>query len=127
MNPDYKISWEIRDGICRLHFAGSFQVEKLLGDAGKVAERLKASAGMPVLFDICELQGDISVTDRFRIGEAIVATVPPGAPCALLCRPDQTTRERFFESVIVNRGLEFRHFVDEARAVAWLRPNPTAQ
>lgn len=73
-----------------------------------------------VLCNELELEYRLGTLETFQAAQFIAAQAPAVARIALVCRPPQVADARFWEDVVVNRGLIARVFTDVDAAVAWL-------
>jgi hypothetical protein len=74
-----------------------------------------------VLCNELDLEYRLSVVDTFLVGEFISEHAPAVAKAAIVCNPKYVTEARFWETVVVNRGLQVRVFTDTDAAACWLR------
>jgi len=72
-----------------------------------------------VLVDSRNSASGLSTMDRYQYGE-LIAEQLRGFRAAFLLGEELTDRERFGETVAVNRGGDIRVFTDVAAARAWL-------
>ncbi len=73
-----------------------------------------------VLCDETALEYRLGTFDTYQAGEFLSKQVPALAKVAIVCNPMHLSDARFFEDVVVNRGLTFRFFIDRETALNWL-------
>ena len=76
---------------------------------------------MKTFFDWRPMRSEFSLSDRFEIGVYAARTLPKMTRVAVLLREDQLLPEKFFETVVRNRELNLRVFVDFEEAIQWLK------
>jgi len=78
-----------------------------------------------VLCNELELEYRLGTIDTFRAGEFISEHAPAVTRAAIVCNPKQIADARFWETVVVNRGLQVRVFTDTNAAARWLKESGT--
>jgi len=74
-----------------------------------------------VLCDETALEYRLSTLDTFNIGKSLVSRIQnKPITIAIACNPQFREDARFFENVVVNRGLTLRMFPDVESAEIWL-------
>ncbi len=73
-----------------------------------------------VLCDETALEYRLGTFDTYQAGQFLSQHVPAVAKVAIVCHPEYLSDARFFEDVVVNRGLRFRLFIDRECALNWL-------
>jgi hypothetical protein len=74
-----------------------------------------------VVCDETNLVYTLGTIDTFRYGAFIATKAPRLARVALVINPDQSKDAAFWETVVINRGLQVRIFDDAQAAEAWVR------
>ena len=89
-----------------------------------VAALLDAGPHDRVLLDAREVIVETdTVTDYEQASYTAEVLTGRCVKLAILGREEDQQDNDFFETVCQNRGLELRFFLDEAEAIAWLRPH----
>ena len=116
----YHIEHSLADGMLRIALSGELrhdQLEKLRGEVGELARQ----AGVRrLLVDVRALHHSIGPIDTLRLVESYAAE-DPALRTAVLETVEQVTPHRFHETAALNRGYGVRHFIDAAKAEAWLK------
>ena len=95
-------------------------LEQTTSYAMAVLEAAVASGCPHVLCDERQLVYTLSTLDTFKYGEFLAATVPHVAKVAIVCHPSMVGDAEFWETVVINRGLQARLFLDLDKARDWL-------
>jgi hypothetical protein len=80
-----------------------------------------------VMCDETQLEYRLGTVDTYQAATYIAAQAPNVARVALVTRPQSMADARFWETVVVNRGLTARVFADVASARAWLAQDTTSK
>ena len=104
-------------------------LEQTTNYAMSVLEAAVASGCTRVLCDERQLAYTLSTLDTFKYGEFLAANVPHVARVAIVCHPGMVGDAEFWETVVINRGLQARLFLDLDKAKDWLEtlPKPASQ
>lgn len=70
--------------------------------------------------DIRCCHGMLSVLDRYQIANRIATFLLSNTRLAILCRPDQILRDRFWETAMTNCGIDGALFTNPTSATQWL-------
>lgn len=73
-----------------------------------------------VLVDARALQGEISILERFALGEDVAALTRGRIAIAIVDLPERVWPDRFVETVAANRGALIKVTTDYTEALAWL-------
>lgn len=73
-----------------------------------------------VLCDETRLEYRLGTAETFDAGKFLVSRVPGLLKIAIVCNPAFNADARFFENVVVNRGLTLQMFTDTKSAKRWL-------
>ncbi len=86
-----------------------------------IASRIKSPGEYEVLMDTREAEAVLSVTDLYRLGEALSnhPSLCQSKICLLTPREERENAD-FLETVAVNRGVQIRAFTDFEQAMTWL-------
>lgn len=104
----------------RARVTGVFDIATAKAELAKgVAEALRLGI-TKVLIDARGLDGEISILDRFALGEEVAALTRGRIAIAIVDMPDRVWPDRFVETVAANRGALVKVTTDYAEALAWL-------
>jgi hypothetical protein len=78
-----------------------------------------------VLCDETELEYRLGIFDTYEAGKFLSENVPAIVKVAIVCNSVAHPDTRFFEDVVVNRGLSLRFFPDNESAREWLMVSDT--
>ena len=77
-----------------------------------------------ILCDVTRVEGieleQLSIMDRFDIMAYVSSKLPSGFRLAILALPQQQSKDKFEENVMVNRGAQVRVTADPEEAFKWL-------
>jgi hypothetical protein len=73
-----------------------------------------------ILCDERDLEYRLGTFDTYKAAEALAMHAPRVGRAAIIPNPKHLADARFWEDVVVNRGLSVKVFQDEAAALAWL-------
>ncbi|ACD90596.1 MAG: hypothetical protein HGA57_06270 [Chlorobium limicola] len=73
-----------------------------------------------VLCDETALDYRLGTVDTYAVGKFLASRVPRVFKIAIVCNPTFNADARFYENVVVNRGLNLRMFSDIEKARSWL-------
>ena len=109
------------DGHClRIRFVTQFRLE----NARKVIERLgplcQKHAVSQVLLDVRGISGEVTVVDRYELGELFGSALPHGLRVAILATESMVLPDRFIQTVANNRGGNILVTTDPGEAAGWL-------
>jgi hypothetical protein len=102
-------------------FSGAFSFAAAKCSIDAIVNACEEERCSSVLFDCRPMTGEMSIVDRYEIGQHGARIVPPGIKIAMLGREDQILPDKFLETVADNRGLILRVFSDENEATEWLK------
>ncbi len=110
-----------KEGYLHITFSGAFSLAKTKHVVDAVLERCSEEGCSNVLFDCRPMTGEITILERFHVGEYLAMTMPDSLWIAMLGREDQMLPDKFFENVVRNRTLILGvfSFIDEA--IEWLK------
>lgn len=111
----------LEDGILRVQASGFDEsLEEVQAYGMAVIEACRRSGASRVLCDERELEYRLSTFDTYQAAAFIAAQVPRVGRIALLPKAAGLADARFWEDVVVNRGLTVKVFQDPAEALRWL-------
>lgn len=122
MNVDFET--ELHEGYVRVVFKGAYSVDAILSIVSAGIDFAIANDRSALLVDIREITGSIpSTNERYEMGSK-TASIQHGkdklVAIALLGNEPWVDRDRFGETVAVNRAAVARVFASEADAMTWL-------
>jgi len=85
-----------------------------------ILDACRLSGATRVLCDETALEYRLGTLDTYQAGEFLATHVPAVAKVAIVCNPASLYDAKFFEDVVVNRGLTLRVFTDTETATRWL-------
>jgi hypothetical protein len=109
-----------KEGYLHIRFCGAFSIAEALHAVEVMKDACSKENCHKVLFDCISMTGEMSIFDRYKIGEYGAEILPGIIKIAMLGREDQRLPDNFFENVVVNRGLTLKEFSDGNEAVGWL-------
>jgi hypothetical protein len=86
----------------------------------QIASACTARGVHKVIIDIRSLQGPISQTERYQLGDYLATVWPRHVPLAIIARPEQLTPDRFFFRMLQQRGVTAKVFFGPDGVRAWL-------
>ncbi|MGB8248066.1 MAG: hypothetical protein WCE98_08665 [Chlorobium sp.] len=95
-------------------------IEDVEGYALGVIEACLRSGATRVLCDETGIEYRLGTVDTYEAGKFLASHVPRAVRIAIVCNPAFVADARFFENVVVNRGLILRMFIDPESAGRWL-------
>jgi hypothetical protein len=85
-----------------------------------IIEAAVAAKCTRVLCDERRLQYDLDLMDNYDSATYIAELAPKVARIAIVCAPAFADSAEFWETVVINRGLQLRFFNDMDQARLWL-------
>ena len=95
-------------------------LEEVEAYAAKIIEAALRFGATRVLCDETGLEYRLGTVDTYEAGKFLSAHAPKVARIAIACNPAFIADARFFENVVVNRGLSLAMFTDIESARSWL-------
>jgi hypothetical protein len=120
MSTASEITLESRPDYLLVRLTGPLQLESAKRHFTVVIDACRKHGFAKVLLDTRLQTGAISIAERYRLAEHLLAVWPPQIRLAVVAAPEQSLPDRFGENVVVNRGLIAKWFVDWDKAVEWL-------
>lgn len=120
---DYEFEMLEEDGYVVAALGGIRTPETLITVAARTTAFCNERQIKRVLIDIRRMSGGLDTLETYEVaGHEIPRqeSVRRALRAAILDRPENIERIRFFETVAVNRGLNVKVFADEDLAVEWL-------
>jgi hypothetical protein len=117
---EYQIT--VEDDLLRVTAAGSDDsLEEVQSYGMAVIHAALESGCRRVVCDETRLVYSLDTFDTFKYGVFIAAQAPRLARLALVINPDQARDIAFWETVVINRGLQVRIFDNAQAAEDWVR------
>jgi len=120
---NYEIELFERDGFVAAVLSGVRTPETLIKAAVRATSFCSERQVKHLLIDLRDMTGGLDTLETYEVAgrelprqEAVRRVLRS----AILDRPENIERIRFFETVALNRGLNVRVFADEGLAVEWL-------
>jgi hypothetical protein len=120
---DHEIEMVERDGFVTAVFTGVRTPDSLVEAASRTTAFCNQQHISRLLIDVRGMSGALDTLETFEFAghelprrEAVRRLLRS----AILDRPENIERIRFFETVAVNRGLNVKIFADEDKAIEWL-------
>ena len=101
-------------------FTGAGVPEEVWRQFESIAENCKRTKNNKVLIDTTKAAGEISLLERFLMGERTQTFARYGLKVACFETPKRIDPQRFGEMVARNRGVNLRVFTDFNAAEEWL-------
>lgn len=95
-------------------------LEEVEAYAAKIIEAALRFGATRVLCDETGLEYRLGTVDTYEAGKFLSVHAPKVARIAIACNPAFIADARFFENVVVNRGLSLGMFTDIESARSWL-------
>jgi hypothetical protein len=115
-----KIRFEEIIGYLAVRFTGAGTVEEAWTHFESIAEHCERANKNKLLLDFTEARGEISLADRYFLGERTKIFKRNASKVAAVGRPEQLDHRRFGETVAKNRLVNLRVFTNVEDAHAWL-------
>lgn len=116
-----KVRFNAQDNLIEIHAWGEVTNSEMLRSQGEVERLYQESKTTRVLFDTEAVE---ALPSPFMLYEFVVSLRDTRNPAALrfalLTRIGLKNDMRFAETVVVNRGILARYFLDRPQALAWL-------
>jgi hypothetical protein len=120
VNDPTDIRFDLAGDQLRARISGRFDVRIAKSDLGRVVKETHQRGVEKVLIDIRELEGDITILERFMLVEELATLTRGDVAVAIVDSPDRVWPDRFFETVAANRGARVKVVTDLVDAVTWL-------
>jgi hypothetical protein len=110
-----------KEDFLHMTFSGPFSLDAAKRSVDDMVAACKKENCAKVLFDCRPMTGDLTVLDRFDVGQYGEGRIPQSVKIAMLGRDDQILPDRFFETVARNRGVNVTLFTETDEAIKWLK------
>ena len=107
-------------GYLAVRFLGAGTVEEILRQFESIVEHCERANKNKLLLDYTEAYGDISLWDRYFLGDRAQIFACHMIKVAGVARPEQLDPQRFVELVAQNRRVKYRGFTNTEDALEWL-------
>ncbi len=104
--------------LCR--YTGPFELNSLVDVAREVNEYCVRTEHYSVMVDIRESVGEIGAGERYELGTRMAELWNRKIRLAVIMRSDQIYSDHFWETVVNNRGIGARIFMEIDDATRWL-------
>jgi len=115
-----KIHLEEIIGYMAVRFTGAGTVEEAWRQFESIVEHCERANKNKLLLDFTEAHAEISLADRYFLGERAKILARQASKVATVGRPDQLDPRRFGEIVAQNRWVNVRAFTNAEDAARWL-------
>jgi hypothetical protein len=115
-----KIHLEEIIGYLAVRFIGAVTAEEALGQFESIMEQCERANKNKLLLDFTEAQTELSLADRYFLGEGAKIFARHTSKVATVGRPEQLDSRRFGEMVAQNRWVNVRTFTNVEDAARWL-------
>jgi hypothetical protein len=115
-----KIRFEEIIGYVAVRFTGAGTVEEAWSQFESIAAHCERANKNKLLLDFTEAHGEISLVDRYFLGEQAKIFQRHASKVAAVGRPEQLDHRRFGETVARNRWINLRVFTNVEDAHEWL-------
>jgi len=115
-----KIHLEDLFGYLTVRFTGEGRAEEVWKQFESIVEHCERRNKNKLLFDFTEAQLEISLADRYFLGERAKIFGRQASKVAAVGRPEQLDSRRFGEMVARNRWVNVRSFTNYEDAEKWL-------
>ncbi len=113
--------FQFKEGILLVKAKGRDEsVEEVIGYGLSIKEEALRLGAEKILCDERQLIYALGTFNTFESAEFIAEHVPKIAKVAVVCDPSNLGEAQFYETVVVNRGLELRVFTQMNEAKNWL-------
>ena len=99
---------------------GEGRVEEVWRQFDSIAEHCNRANKNKLLLDYTEAYGEISLWERYFLGDRAQIFAYHRINVAAVARPDQLDPQRFGDMVAQNRGVNYRSFTNTEDALEWL-------
>ncbi|HEX2697253.1 MAG TPA: hypothetical protein VHM28_06050 [Anaerolineales bacterium] len=111
-------TFENRGNYLFVEIAGLYSLKLILSTIQKISDNCQHDNLGKVLVDLRELEGDLSIIDRFEIGVEVARVIGPKIKVAAVAR--RSIINYMAETVAVNRGANLKVFSEMGKALNWL-------
>jgi len=116
----FQLQMEQMPGYLAARFIGTGVAEEVWRQFESIAENCKRTKNNKVLIDTTKAEEEISLLERFLMGERTQTFARCGLKVACVDTPERIDPRRFGELVDRNRGVNLRVFTDFQAAEEWL-------
>lgn len=112
------------NGILQVRAKGERSYESIIAIAAEIMARCEELGTHEVLVDVRGMSDSLSFLQTFKLVTrhfAELRNLRVLRRLALLDRAENSSRYQLFETLARNRGYNLRVFIDEAKAMAWLK------
>jgi hypothetical protein len=121
---NYQVSYEARGQYLLAHISGPYDPVDARDALKQVREQAVQTGFTRILLDAMTVSAASSEIDRYSMGEAFAALLPPPFKVAVLYA---TITDKFTENTAVLRGANMLVCSDKVEALAWLLADGTEE
>jgi hypothetical protein len=114
------VTFEEHSGHLEVSYTGSLGFSEVMGLLQAISEHAATVGQKHVLLDVTRSTGDLSVADRYRVGDVMARRWERSVRLAVLLREEHLLPDRFWVTVTRNRGLSTDVFTERDSAIEWL-------
>jgi len=118
-------SYEVKADYIYIKIFGEYTNSSVIELYRKLVDEAKSSKLYKVVCDLTQLIGfspkESKPEGRFEPGELIALFMPKNISLAILAKPSQIEKERFFEILLKNRGIRVKLTASLDEALKWLK------
>lgn len=114
------VTMEHRPGHLFVELAGTFSLGAGMEIVMIIVNERAGRGHKKVLIDAKKMTGDISILDRYDLGQYFARFVDFSVKIALLCSPEYMLPDKFFENVVRNAGSHILVTDNDTAAAGWL-------
>ena len=119
MEPEFTIT-ELPDYL-HIQYSGEFRLAEAKSSVDAMLDSCRQSGSTKVLFDCTAMSGELTVMDRFNVGQYTSEKMDPGLKIAMVVDEKYILPDNFFEVVARNRGIYINVTSEMEEAIEWLR------
>jgi hypothetical protein len=107
-------------GYLKARFIGAGATEEIKRQFESIAEKCKSTKKNKLLLDFRDVPIDISLVDRYELGERTLVFAQYNCKVAAVCKPEHHDSACFLGTVAQNRWVDLRVFANVEDALEWL-------
>jgi len=115
-----KFFYKPGDPFARYTHSGSIELPYFIELGKKIREFSDKNKIFLILLDLTKASGDLSLLDRYFLGEQAVTILGLKIKLSIFCREDQMYRDKFGARVANSKGAKVNVFTDLDEAEKWL-------
>lgn len=115
--------FEEYEGYLLVRISPCDSVEQMCANAKQIAQECHARGVSKVLLDTLLIKSLPPTIDLYTVGALCADLLVDHLKVAAVVCAEATSPDRFFETVLQNRGISYRWFLDAEQAKQWLFKN----